>query len=413
MINKMLSVWIKMHKNKNFLIFGMAGGFALGLLSGFFTPEFALKFNVIGTLFLNALKMVVMPLIIVAVINSILKIGNLKVFGRLGLKTMVYYTITTALAVALGITIAIVFKPGSGVETVLGDIPEIVQGKEKISIIDMLLSLMPSNIFKALVDFKVLPLIIVSLIFGTAFLSVSKGKGVLPDLFNQLEQAIMLVVNWVIYFTPLGIFAIVGGKVASVGGDFVTVLLGISKYIGVLLASLGIHGLIILPIVYYLSTKKNPFTYLGKVKEALLMAFTTASSAATLPLTRKNVVEKGGCSEEKADFILPLGATVNMDGTALYEGVAVVFICQAYGIPLGIGELLTIFITAILAGVGAAAIPQAGLVTMVVVLKAVGAPIEGIGLLLAVDWLMDRFRTTVNVWGDTVGVAIIEELDTD
>ena len=150
---------------------------------------------------------------------------------------------------------------------------------------------------------------------------------------------------------------------------------------------------------------------MGKVKEALLMAFATASSAATLPLTRKSVIEKGGSSAKTADFILPLGATVNMDGTALYEGVAVVFICQAYGIPIGIVECITIFVTAILAGVGAAAIPQAGLITMVVVLKSVGAPIEGIGLLLAVDWLVDRFRTSVNVWGDTVGVAAIEKLD--
>ena len=389
----------------------MAGGFALGLLSGVFTPGLSLKFSVFGTLFLNALKMVVLPLIIVAVINSILRIGNLSVFGRLGLKTMLYYGVTTGLAVGTGIIVALVYQPGVGVETVLGNIPEAVQGKEKISIEDMLLTLIPGNIFQAAVEFKVLPLIIVSLIFGTSFLTVSKGNGILPDLFDQLEQAIMLVVNWVIFFTPLGIFAIVGGKVASVGGDFLTVLLGISKYIGVLIGSLSIHALIILPLVYFISTKENPFVYMGKVKEALLMAFATASSAATLPLTRKNVIEKGGSSAKIADFILPLGATVNMDGTALYEGVAVVFICQAYGIPIGIVECITIFVTAILAGVGAAAIPQAGLITMVVVLKSVGAPIEGIGLLLAVDWLVDRFRTSVNVWGDTVGVAAIEKLD--
>jgi Na+/H+-dicarboxylate symporter len=306
--------------------------------------------------------------------------------------------------------IALFFQPGVGVEAVLGAVPEAVQGKETISIVDMLLSLIPSNIVAAAADFKVLPLIIVSLIFGTAFLIVSEGKGVLPELFDQLERAVMLVVNWVILFTPLGIFAIVGDKVASAGGDFLTVLGGLGKYIGVLLGSLGIHALITLPIIYVLFLGKNPFAFMGKVKEALLMAFATASSAATLPLTRKNLVENAGTPEETTDFILPLGATVNMDGTALYEGVAVVFICQAYGISLGFVEYITIFVTAILAGVGAAAIPQAGLVTMVVVLRAVGGPIEGIGLLLAVDWLMDRFRTAVNVWGDTVGVAVIQKL---
>ncbi|MBF0433508.1 MAG: dicarboxylate/amino acid:cation symporter [Fibrobacteria bacterium] len=395
----------------NFLVIGMAIGFVLGVVSGVYTPGLAEGAAVIGTLFLNALKMVVLPLIIIAVINSILRIGNLSVFGRLGLRTFLYYVATTCLSVGLGIVIAIVFEPGSGVEATLGSIPDSIQDTEKITIFDMLLSLIPGNIFQAAAEFKVLPLIIVSIIFGSAFMIVSKGKGVLPELFEQLEQAVMLVVNWVILFTPIGIFAIVGEKIASAGGDFVSILLGIGKYISVLLGSLGVHALFVLPLLLFLITRRNPFSYMNKVKEALLMAFTTASSAATLPLTRKNVVENTGAKKETADFVLPLGATVNMDGTALYEGVAVVFICQAYGITLGLSAYVTIFVTAILAGVGAAAIPQAGLVTMVVVLKSVGAPIEGIGLLLSVDWLMDRFRTVVNVWGDTVGVAIIGKLN--
>ncbi len=395
-------------RSKNFLIIGMVTGFILGMLSGVFTPGLALQLGVLGTVFLNALKMVVLPLIIVAVINSILKIGSMSAFGRLGLKTVIYYAATTALAVALGMAIALVVQPGADINVGLKEVPEAVQGKETISIVDMLVSLIPPNLFKAAADFKVLPLIIASLIFGTAFLAVSKGNGILPEFFEQLERAIMLVVNWVVFFTPIGIFGIVGSKVAGVGGDFGKLIEGIGKYVGVLLVSLFIHGLITLPLVYYFCLKKNPFAFMNKVKEALFMAFTTASSAATLPLTRKTVVENAGASEKNADFILPLGATVNMDGTALYEGVAVVFICQAYGISLGPVAAITIFITAILAGVGAAAIPQAGLVTMVVVLKSVGAPIEGIGLLLAVDWLMDRFRTAVNVWGDAVGVLVVE-----
>ncbi len=397
-------------KKDKLLIYGMVIGFIAGILSGYYTPALALKLAVLGTVFMSALKMVVLPLIIVAVINSILKIGNLSLFGRLGFRTMIYYIATTALSVAIGLLIAIIIQPGAGVTAVLTEVPEVVQGKEKISIVDMLVSLVPGNIFKAAVDFKVLPLIIVSLVFGTAFLTVSKGKGVLVELFDQLDKAVMLVVNWVILFTPIGIFAIVGNNVASAGGDFLTVLSGLSKYVLALLGSLGIHAIIVLPLIYFAVTKANPFKYFLALREALLMAFATASSSATLPLTRKCCIEHTDASEETADFVLPLGATVNMDGTALYEGVAVVFICQAYGIALGPVEYLTIFITAILAGVGAAAIPQAGLVTMVVVLKAVGGPIEGIGLLLAIDWLMDRFRTTVNVWGDGVGVAVIQKL---
>ncbi len=395
---------------KSGLIYGMVIGFVLGVITGVFTPGVALKLSPLGALFLNALKMVVLPLIILAVTNSILRIGSLSVFGQLGLRTVVYYIATTAFAVATGILMTVIVQPGSGVEAVLGAVPEAIHGKEEISMAEMLLSLVPANIFAAAADFKVLPLIVASLVFGTAFLVVSDGKGVLPELFDQLEKAVMLVVNWVICFTPVGIFAIVGDKVASAEGDFLAVLAGLGKYVGVLLSSLGVHAVITLPLIFYAATRRNAFSYMGKMKEALLMAFATASSAATLPLTRKNVIENGGASERATDFILPLGATVNMDGTALYEGVAVVFICQAYGIALGPAEYFMIFITAILAGVGAAAIPQAGLVTMVVVLKSVNAPIEGIGLLLAIDWLMDRFRTAVNVWGDTVGVAVVEEL---
>jgi solute carrier family 1 (high affinity glutamate transporter) protein 1 len=397
-------------KKKHLFIVAMLVGFLLGLASGVYTPGIALKLAVLGTLFVNALKMVVLPLIILAVTNSILRIGDLSVFGKMGLRTAGFYLATTALSVATGIIIAVTIQPGVGVETVLGSIPDVIQSKDTITIVDMLLTLIPKNIFEAAVNFEVLPLIVASLIFGTALLTVSKGKGPLVEMFDQMEKAVMLVVNWVIFFTPIGIFAIVGNQVALAGGDFLDVLAGVGKYVGVLLAALGIHAMITLPLIYYLVTKKNPFLYMSQVREALIMAFSTASSAATLPLTRKNVVENTGASEQTTDFVLPLGATVNMDGTALYEGVAVIFICQAYGIVLGPVECLTIFITAILAGVGAAAIPQAGLVTMIVVLKAVGAPIEGIGLLLAVDWLMDRFRTAVNVWGDTVGVGVVEAL---
>jgi solute carrier family 1 (high affinity glutamate transporter) protein 1 len=217
------------------------------------------------------------------------------------------------------------------------------------------------------------------------------------------------------WLAPVGIFGLVAGRFGTameVGGmqAFVEQLAAVGRYMVTVLVGLGIHGLLVLPLVLYFVARRNPFLYFRGMASALLTAFSTASSAATLPLTIETAQENNGVDERATQFVLPLGATINMDGTALYEAVAVIFIAQAMGIELSLMQQLIVVITATLAAIGAAGIPEAGLVTMVIVLRAVDLPLEGIELILAVDWLLDRFRTTVNVWGDAVGAAVVERV---
>jgi Na+/H+-dicarboxylate symporter len=277
--------------------------------------------------------------------------------------------------------------------------------------------LIPRNVFDAMARMEILPLIVFSLLLGAA-LSVL-GERVRPtiEVISTLNDAVMLLVNWIMIIAPVGIFGLIAPRIGRAGGfgGFLPELLALGKYSLTVLIGLAIHGFIILPLILKILGRRSPATYAKGVGPALMNAFSTASSSATLPLTMKGIREENNISNRTASFVLPLGATINMDGTALYESVAAIFIAQVYGIPLSPVMQVVIFLTATLAAIGAAGIPEAGLVTMVIVLKAVGLPIEGIGLLLAIDWLLDRFRTTVNVWGDSVGAGVIEtlEMETD
>jgi Na+/H+-dicarboxylate symporter len=223
----------------------------------------------------------------------------------------------------------------------------------------------------------------------------------------------MQIVHMLMVVAPVGIGALIAGRLGAAGGfaHFWGEVLRLSKYTGCVLAALAIHALILFLILWFVGRPKvGPFKFLAGVAESLLTAMSTSSSSAALPVTMECVIEKNQISERTASFVVPLGATINMNGTALYEAIAAVFIAQLYGIDLGTGQLLVVFITATLAAVGAAGIPEAGLVTMVIVLKAVDLPLEGISLILMIDWFLDRIRTTVNVWSDTVGTAVIERL---
>ncbi|MHC4473806.1 MAG: dicarboxylate/amino acid:cation symporter, partial [Planctomycetota bacterium] len=238
------------------------------------------------------------------------------------------------------------------------------------------------------------------------------GKPVL-DFFLGANRAVMEMVRLIMWLAPPGIFGLVAGRLgAEGGGEAIWRLVEmLGAYAGTVLAGLGIHSLVILPLILRFVGKRNPLKYAVGVGRALLTAFSTASSSATLPVTIESVVRNNKVSERSSNFVLPLGATVNMDGTALYEAVAVMFIAQAYGIDLGPAEQVIIFLTATLASVGAAGIPEAGLVTMVMVLAAVNIPIGGMALILVIDWFLDRCRTTVNVWGDSVGAAVIDRFE--
>ncbi len=275
--------------------------------------------------------------------------------------------------------------------------------------------MIPRNIFNAMQRLDILPLIFFSLIFGAALSVLGERGKLVIEFISVLNDAVLRIVWWIMYFAPIGIFGIISERIGRAGGfqGFIPELAAVGKFSGTVLASLGFHGFVVLPLILILIGRRNPFRFAAGMGSALLNAFSTASSSATLPLTMESIESENGISRRTSSFVLPLGATINMDGTAMYEAVAAIFISQVYGLDLTIAQQAVIFITATLAAVGAAGIPEAGLVTMVLVLKAVDLPIEGIGLILAVDWLLDRFRTTINVWGDSVGAGVIETLESN
>lgn len=396
-------------KTGNLILIGMIIGAILGVLGGLYLGDFFLSINFIGTLFLNALKMVVVPLIVASMIVGVTTLGDVSKLGRTTGKTILYYFVTTGFSVLIGIILVNIIRPGAGVENFGAYIPDLVaQSKEK-SFIDVIIGLIPPNIIKAGAEGKVLPLIVFSLLFGGVLTTIGeKGKPVIA-FFEGLNAAIMKLVTLIIYFAPIGVMSLIGGIVAENRESIDQLVSSLALYTLTVILGLLVHAIVILPIILKIFGKKKPMEYFLNMGQALATAFTTASSSATLPITMECVEEKNNVDRRAASFVLPLGATINMDGTALYEAVAALFIAQIYGVDLTIGSQVIIFLTATLASIGAAGIPHAGTVTMVFVLSAVGLPLEGIGLIWAIDWFLDRCRTTVNVWGDSVGAAVINE----
>jgi Na+/H+-dicarboxylate symporter len=393
-------------RTSNWILIGIVAGIVAAFVGVAVFGEAMTAVEWMGTMFLKALRMIIIPLIMASMIVGITGLGDVRNLGRVGGLTVLYYAVTTGLAVGLGIVLVNVFRPGVGMVFTDMAMPEQVAAKQDLGLADILLSFLSDNVFKAMAEMDILPVIIFSLVLGAVLTTVGKEGETVIAFFRGLNDAIMKVVLLIMYFAPLGVFGLVAGRFAR-AGDLGTLVGGLGKYMLTVLVGLGIHGFVVLPLILWLFGRRNPYRYLLDMASPLLTAFSTASSSATLPLTIE-ATQSHGVSRQSAYFVLPLGATINMDGTALYESVAAIFIAQAVGIDLTAGQQLLIFITATLAAVGAAGIPQAGLVTMVIVLRAVGLPLEGIGLILAVDWLLDRFRTAANVWGDSCGAAIID-----
>lgn len=510
------------------ILIGIIVAIVVGIILGGWLPGVAAKTHVLGEIFLNLLKMIVVPLVMLSMVVGITGLGDIRNLGPIGGRTVLYYMATTGISVLIGIILVNVIQPGKGIshgeerpdlaytlsgdgnrtvnltngkwnktrysekymlmladQQVEGEIvslsemsatvkfwknkaegvfhiatdtgehlpfrrengevvsadPELsqngqglqiklpvaqeVRGKEERdmggTLKEVLLGdkstgregMIPRNVFNAMVRMEILPLIFFSLLIG-ATLSVLGERG-RPTIavISGLNDAVMRLVHWIMVLAPVGIFGLIAGRIGHAGGfkEFLPELMAVGKYSFTVVFGLGVHGLIILPLILLLIARRNPIRYIKGMSTALLNAFSTASSSATLPLTMRAVEHENKVSNRTASFVLPLGATINMDGTALYEAVAAMFIAQVYGIELGPVQQMVIFLTATLAAIGAAGIPEAGLVTMVVVLKAVGLPIEGIALILTIDWLLDRFRTTVNVWGDSVGAGVIESLE--
>lgn len=362
-----------------------------------------------GTLFMRLLKMLIVPLVIGSIISGVTNIGGGENLGRIGAKTITYYIMTSFFAILTGLIFVNIFRPGVGLGASKDILLDNVEGfsASSTSFSQTLMEIVPTNIFQAFVNGDMLAIIFFSLLFGFFITKIgNKPMNLMKDFFNALFDTMMNMTMWVIKFTPIGIFGIVA-KVIADQDDFVALASSLGWYMVTVLVGLLLHSAITLPFIVRFIGKANPFKHLKAVSTPLLTAFSTSSSGATLPLTMNAVENNSGVSNKISSFTLPLGATINMDGTALYECVAAIFIAQAYGIELSITQQVIVVITALLASVGAAAIPMAGLVMITIVLTAVGLPLEGIGLILAVDRILDMFRTTVNVWSDTCGAVVV------
>jgi len=396
-------------RTSNIVLFGMVIGAILGILGGYFFGNILIHVKFLGTIFLNALKMVVIPLVIASLIVGVTSLGDIRKLGRTTGKTLLYYLATTSFSVLIGIILVNLISPGSGVPAIGAAVPDFVRDTGGNTVIDVIVRLIPDNIVGAAADGRILPLIVFSLLFGGVLTTIgSKGKPII-EFFEGINAAIMKIVMLIIYFAPIGVFALIGGIVAEHRESVDELLSALGLYSLTVIIGLLIHAVIVLPLILKFFGRKRPLQYFTNMGRALATAFTTASSSATLPLTMEAVEVENKVDRKASSFVLPLGATINMDGTALYEAVAAIFIAQIYGIDLSIGAQVLIFFTATLASIGAAAIPEAGLVMMSLVLTAVGLPLEGIGVILAIDWFLDRCRTTVNVWGDSIGAAVIGE----
>ncbi len=400
------------------LVLAVIAGTLAGTDAALFGIRFYAVFDFIGTLFLNALKMLIVPLVVSSIIVGISGIGSGNAFGKLGLKTLLYYMTTSLLAILVGLVIVNMVAPGMvdgepakhlvGLSENTGDVVARVEGKGAGDLVGVFLRMVPANVIAAAADGQMLGLIFFSLLFGFFMTRIEKKYADSMQAFWQgVFQVMMKITDWVMLFAPIGVFGLVAKVVASTGYSAFVPLMWFFLSV---IAGLAVHFLIVLPLLLYLVGRVNPLNHYRAMAPALLTAFSTSSSAATLPLSMECVEKNAGVSNRTSSFVLPLGATINMDGTALYECVAAIFIAQAYGIELGFVQQFTIVLMALVTSIGVAAIPSASLVAIAIILAAVGLPVEAIGLILAVDRILDMCRTSVNVFSDSCGAVIIARL---
>ncbi len=434
-----------MRKNANLLTALVVGALIIGALIGHFvlwnpsaTPE-AQEQAVEGwktagdLIFIRPLMLIVIPLIFTSVLTGITSVGDPKRLGLLGGATLVFYVLTMALAVTLGIILATTFAPGAnlppemvaqaaeqGAATVRDRAPDSASSGLGAAWLSIAQQLIPDNFVKAAADRQALSVISATILLGIGLIAIGERGKLFISAVESLHEALMQIVMWIIWLMPIGVLLLMAWAVGKFGLGTLAQSLG--KYVLVVLLGLLIHMFISLPTILWIFARTNPFKFMWGMKPALVMAFGTASSMATLPVTIETSIE-AGCSKRASGLVLPLGATVNMDGTALYQGIAVIFMFQAFGYQLDFAQYLVIVLTATLSAIGAAGVPGGSLATILIIITAVNTtlrgagkeplPLEAIGLILAVDRLLDMSRTIVNVWGDSVGARIISRLAPD
>ena len=358
-------------------------------------------FDTIGQIFVRSLKLLVVPLVFVSLVCGVSSLGNNSRMGAVAGKTVALYVITTAIAIALAISVAIIAQPGVGID--LANATQFV-AKDAPSLKTTIVNIFPSNPVQSMANGSILQVIVFSLLLGLA-ISRSGEKGQrISEFFNNLNEVIMKMVMILMQLAPYGIFCLLAKLFADVG---IGMIFNLAKYFFTMVFVLLLHSLGVYTFIFKFFTGLSVQTFLSKMRPPLALAFSTASSGATMPVTLRTVEKRLGIHNSVASFTVPLGTTINMDGTAIMQGVATVFIAQAYNIGLGIDDYLMVVLTATLASIGTAAVPGVGLVMLVMVLNQVGLPVEGIGLIIGVDRLLDMTRTATNVTGDAMVTTVV------
>lgn len=432
-------------KHSNALTYWIAGAIVAAIAIALLQPKIAMHFEIGGELFLRSLKMLVVPLVFTSVMCGILGLGDVRRLGKPGATAVGYYFCTTVLAVIVGLVVVNVLRPGVGtvdearlqefskgtekpkqilrrtladesglteaeVASVFSELPSADDEVPSTSTVlkNLALMLVTDNLFKSAAEMQLLPIIVFTICFGALLTTMPRRTRTITTLVSEANDALLAFVMVLMKISPVGIFCLVAARFgeAQAEGKFLQEIGQTGWYFAAVLIGLAIHAFLILPLIFWVVRRENPYRFAAAMSQALLTAFSTASSSATLPVTLE-CAESAGISKRSSEFVIPLGATINMDGTALYEAAAAIFIAQVIGQDLSVSQQAIVAVTATLAAIGAAGIPEAGLVTMLIVLSAVGLPLEYIGLILSVDWLLDRFRTAVNVFGDTIGAAVV------
>lgn len=393
------------------IFIALIGGAVLGVLIHYFMPEGYLRdtviingiLYVIGQGFIRLMQMLVVPLVFCSLVCGSMAIGDTKTLGKVGIKTVIFYIFTTAVAVCVALTVASLINPGVGVNLANVETGNVSAG-EATSLVDTLLNIIPKNPIGAMADGDMLPIIVFALFVGIMLAKLGSRASNVANFFSQFNDIMMEMTMSVMKAAPIGVFCLISKTFAGIGFD---AFLPMLKYMGSVTLALFIQCFIVYQILLFVFTRLNPMKFLKKFFPVMTFAFTTATSNSTIPLSIDTLDKKMGVSRKISSFTIPLGATVNMDGTSIMQGVAVIFIAQVYGIDLSFGNLVTVVVTATLASIGTAGVPSVGLVTLAMVLSSVGLPTEGIALIMGIDRILDMMRTAVNITGDAVCTTIV------
>lgn len=377
--------------------------FVIAVILGLVFGESISVIQPLGDLFLRLIKFIIVPLILSSLIIGVASTGDPKELGRIGSKTIVYYLLTTGVAIIVGLAFAYLVSPGKNLDLEVSATE--VQVNETEGFIQTLLNIVPENPFTAFTDGNILQIIFFAIFIGLAITLVGKKADPVYNFFDGLAEVMYKITGIIMQFAPIGIL----GLVAPIVGEYgASVLLPLLKVVIAVALACVVHAILVYALAVKTFANMSPIKFFKGIAPAAMVAFSTASSAGTLPMTLKNTQENLGVSKKISSFVLPLGATINMDGTAIYQGVAVVFIAQFYGLELGLIELGTVVLTTVLASIGTAGVPGAGMIMLAMVLSSIGLPLEGIALIAGIDRILDMFRTTVNIVGDASAAVVVE-----